>query len=336
MTGLKFTSGFASKFIMALAATLLATTLLVGALAGPCQAQDYPTRPVRMIVPFGAGGPADVAARLIGNFLQESFGQPIVIENRPGAGSVIGTLEAAKATPDGYTLLMMSNAQTVNESLVPARKYQLMRDLVAIAPINFSDLVIVVPPSVPAKTLQEFIALAKSQPGKLNYASSGQGTPYHMAGELFKTVAGVDLVHVPYRNSGEARSGIIGGQVQMMIDAVTTMAPNITQGQVRALAITGKARSDVLPDVPTVAEAGMPGYDATIWLGLMAPAGTPKPIIDKLNIAVNAAVKRPETVKLWAEQGAFPMSMTPEEFDKFLRDDIVKWAAVVKQIGDRP
>jgi tripartite-type tricarboxylate transporter receptor subunit TctC len=336
MTGLKFTSGFAPKCIVAVAATLLATTLLVGPLTGPSQAQDYPTRPIRMIVPFGAGGPADVAARLIGNYLQESFGQPIVIENRAGAGGVIGTLEAAKAAPDGYTLLMMSNAQTVNESLVPQRKYQLMRDLVAVAPINFSDLVIVVPPSVPAKTLQEFIALAKSQPGKLNYASSGQGTPYHMAGELFKTVAGVDLVHVPYRNSGEARSGIIGGQVQMMIDAVTTMAPNITQGQVRALAITGKARSDVLPDVPTVAEAGMPGYDATIWLGLMAPAGTPKPIIDKLNIAVNAAVKRPETVKLWAEQGAFPMSMTPEEFDKFLRNDIVKWAAVVKQIGDRP
>ena len=336
MTGLKFSSGFAPKFMVALAATLLATTLLVGSLAGPCRAQDYPTRPIRMIVPFGAGGPADVAARLIGNYLQESFGQPIVIENRAGAGGVIGTLEAAKAAPDGYTVLMMSNAQTVNELLVPQRKYQLMRDLVAVAPINFSDLVIVVHPSVPARTLQEFIALAKSQPGKLNYASSGQGTPYHMAGELFKTVAGVDLVHVPYRNSGEARSGIIGGQVQMMIDAVTTMAPNITQGQVRALAITGKARSDVLPDVPTVAEAGMPGYDATIWLGLMVPAGTPKPIIDKLNIAVNAAVKRPETVKLWAEQGAFPMSMTPEEFDKFLRNDIVKWAAVVKQIADRP
>ena len=332
----KFTRGFWPRFIPALAATLLTTALLAGPLTPSCQAQDYPTRPIRMIVPFGAGGPADVAARLVGNYLQESFGQPIVIENRPGAGSVIGTLEASKAAPDGYTLLMMSNAQTVNESLVPARKYQLMRDLVAIAPINFSDLVIVVPPSVPARTLQEFIALAKSQPGKLNYASSGQGTPYHMAGELFKTVAGVDLVHVPYRNSGEARSGIIGGQVQMMIDAVTTMAPNITQGQVRALAITGKARSDVLPDVPTVAEAGMPNYDATIWLGLMAPVGTPKPIIDKLNIAVNAAVKRPETVKLWAEQGAFPMSMTPEEFDKFLRDDIVKWAAVVKQIGDKP
>ncbi len=335
-TWLKFTRGFSPRFIPALAATLLTTALLAGPLTPSCQAQDYPARPIRLIVPFGAGGPADVAARLVGNYLQESFGQPTVIENRPGAGSVIGTLEASKAAPDGYTLLMMSNAQTVNESLVPTRKYQLMRDFTAVAPVNYSDLVIVIHPSVPAKTLAEFIALAKSQPGKLNYASSGQGTPYHMAGELFKTVAGVDLVHVPYRNSGEARSGIIGGQVQMMIDAVTTMAPNIAQGQARALAITGKTRSDVLPDVPTVAEAGMPNYDATIWLGILAPVGTPKPIVDKLNIAVNAAVKRPETAKLWAEQGALPMSMTPEQFDKYLRDDIVKWAAVVKQISDKP
>ena len=264
MALLKFSFEFAPKFVPALAATLLTTAFFAGPLTGSCQAQDYPTRPIRLIVPFGAGGPADVAARLVGNYLQESFGQPIVIENRPGAGSVIGTLEASKAAPDGYTLLMMSNAQTVNESLVPTRKYQLMRDFVAVAPVNYSDLVIVIHPSVPAKTLAEFIALAKSQPGKLNYASSGQGTPYHMAGELFKTVAGIDLVHVAYRNSGEARSGTIGGQVQMMIDAVTTMAPNIAQGQVRALAITGKTRSDVLPDVPTVAEAGMPNYDATI------------------------------------------------------------------------
>jgi tripartite-type tricarboxylate transporter receptor subunit TctC len=329
MTGLKFTR-------LRLAATLLATALLAGLLAAPGLAQDYPTRPIRIIVPFGAGGPADVAARLIGNILQEDFGQPMVIENRPGAGGVIGTLEAARSAPDGYTLLMMSNTQTANESLVPQRKYQLMRDLVAIAPINFADLVIVVHPSVPATTLKEFIALAKSQPGKLNYASSGQGTPYHMAGELFKTVAGVDLVHVPYRNSGEARSGIIGGQVQMMIDAVTAMAPNVSQGQVRALAITGNARSSVLPDVPTVAEAGLPGYEATIWLGLMAPTGTPKPVIDKLNAAVNAAIRRPEIVKLWTEQGAAPMSMTPEAFDKYLRSDIVKWAEVVKQFGDRP
>jgi tripartite-type tricarboxylate transporter receptor subunit TctC len=311
--------------------------VLAAALLGPtqCPAQDYPTRPIRIIVPFGAGGPADVTARLIGNVLQENFGQPIVVENRTGAGGVIGTQEAAKSPPDGYTLLMMSNTQTANESLAPQRKYELMRDLLPIAPINYSDLVIVVHPSVPAKTLQEFIALAKSQPGKLNYASSGTGTPYHMAGELFKTMAGIDVVHVPYRNSGEARSGVIGGQVQMMIDAVTTMAPNIGEKQVRALATTGKTRSGVLPEVPTADEAGVSGYDATIWLGLMAPAGTPRPIIDKLNAAVNAAIKRPDIVKLWTEQGAVAMSMSPDEFDKFLRGDIVKWAEVAKKF-DKP
>jgi len=211
----------------------------------------------------------------------------------------------------------------------------LMRDLVPIAPVNYSDLVIVVHPQVAAKTLQEFIALAKSQPGKLNYASSGQGTPYHMAGELFKTMVGIDVVHVPYRNSGEARSGVIGGQVQMMIDAVPAMAPNISAGQVRALATTGKARSSVLPDVPTAGEAGVGGYEATIWLGLMAPTGTPKPVIDKLNAALNEVVKRADIVKLWNDQGAIPMSMTPEEFDKYLRADIVKWADVVKTFADK-
>ncbi|TAI64503.1 tripartite tricarboxylate transporter substrate binding protein [Bradyrhizobium sp. Leo170] len=311
------------RFVLALAALLLAGSSSV--------AQDYPSRPVRIIVPFGAGGPADVTARQIGNILQENFGQPFVVENRTGAGGVIGTQEAAMASPDGYTLLMMSNTQTANESLVPQRKYELMRDLVSIAPVNYSDLVIVVHPSVPAKTLQEFIALAKAQPGKLNYASSGQGTPYHMAGELFKAMAGIDVVHVPYRNSGEARSGVIGGQVQMMIDAVPAMAPNVRENQVRALATTGQARSAVLPDVPTVIEAGISGYEATIWLGLMAPARTPKPVIDKINAAVNVAVKRPDIVKFWGAQGAVPMSMSPEEFDKFLRGDIVKWAGVVKK-----
>ena len=315
------------RLALALAAALFAT---------PSLAQDYPTRPVRVIVPFGAGGPADVAARLLGNILQENFGQPFVVENRTGAGGVIGTLEVAKAPPDGYTLLMMSNTQTANESLVPTRKYELMRDLAPIAPINSSDLVIVVHPQVAAQTLQEFIALAKSQPGKLNYASSGQGTPYHMAGELFKTMAGIDVVHVPYRNSGEARSGVIGGQVQMMIDAVPAMAPNVAGNQVRALATTGKTRSSVMAGVPTVIEAGLPGYEATIWLGLMAPTGTPKPIIDKLNAAVNAAVKRPDIVKLWTEQGAVAMSMTPEEFDKYLRGDIVKWTEVVKKFAVKP
>jgi tripartite-type tricarboxylate transporter receptor subunit TctC len=316
-----------------LALTLLALLLATLPLSPGAGADDYPNRPIRIVVPFGPGGPADVAARLLGNILQQSLGQPFVVENRTGAGGAIGTEQAAQSPADGYTLLMMSNTQTANESLVPPaqRKYELMRDLVPIAPINYSDLVIVVHPSVPAKTLQEFIALAKSQPGKLNYASSGQGTPYHMAGELFKTLAGIDLVHIPYRNSGEARSGVIGGQVQMMIDAVPAMAPNIGEHQVRALATTGKTRSNVLPDVPTVIEAGLPGYEATIWLGLMAPAGTPKPIIEKLNAAVNDMVKRPDIIKLWNEQGAVPMSMSPDAFDKFLRDDIVKWADVVKK-----
>jgi tripartite-type tricarboxylate transporter receptor subunit TctC len=218
-----------------------ATALLAALLAAPlcgAQAEDYPVRPVKIIVPFGAGGPADVAARLVANVFQETMGQPFVIENRTGAGGVIGTQEVAKAPPDGYTLLMMSNTQTANESLVPAaqRKYDLMKDLTPIAPINYSDLVIVVHPSVQAKTLAEFSTLAKSQPGKLNYASSGQGTPYHMAGELFKAMAGIDILHVPYRNSGEARSGVIGGQVQMMIDAVPAMAPNIAEKQVRRAA----------------------------------------------------------------------------------------------------
>jgi tripartite-type tricarboxylate transporter receptor subunit TctC len=191
----------------------------------------------------------------------------------------------------------------------------------------------VVHPSVPAKTVAEFIALAKSKPGQLNYASSGPGTPYHMAGELFKAMTGTDIVHVPHKASGEARNSVIGGHVQMMFDAVTTMMPNVQAGQVRALGTTGTKRSATTPDIPTIAEAGVPGYEATIWLGLMAPAETPKPIIDKLAAATNAFVKRPDILKLWKDQGALPMSMTPEEFDKYLRGDIAKWAEVVKKFN---
>jgi tripartite-type tricarboxylate transporter receptor subunit TctC len=314
------------KFALALCTVLVATQ---------SSAQEFPSRLVKIIVPFGAGGPADVAARLVGKVLQEDFKQPFIVENRPGAGAVIGTLEAAKAPADGYTLLMMSNAQTANESLLPQRNYDLMRDFVPVAPINTSDLVMVVHPAVQAKTLSEFIALAKANPGKLNYASSGQGTPYHMAGELFKVMTGTNIVHVPHRGSGEARNNVIGGQIEMMIDAVTTMAPNIAAGQVRALATTGTTRSSVLPDVPTVAEAGVPGYEATIWLGIMAPAGTPQPIVARLNAAINTAIKQPDVVELWAKQGAVPMSMTPAEFDKFLRGDIAKWATVVKTIDSK-
>jgi len=307
--------------------------LVAATLAGlmlPAGAQDYPTKPVRIVVPFAAGGPADVFARQLAQYLSESLKQSFVVEDQPGAGSIIGTNAVAHAAPDGYTLLAMSNTHTTNESLVPTKPFALMRDFVPVSPINYSDLVMVVHPSVAAKDLKEFIALAKSKPGGLNYASSGTGTPYHMAGELFKSMSGTDIQHVPYRGSSGARNDVIGGQVQMMFDAITTMAPNVQAGQVRALGTTGDKRSTVLPDVPTVAEAGVPGYEATIWLGIMAPKGTPQPIVDKLNAEIRKVVNAPAVKETWAKQGAVPMNMTPAEFGAYLEKDIVKWANVVK------
>ena len=296
----------------------------------PLLAQTYPTRPVKILVPFAAGGPADVYGRFMAQKLGDALGQSFVVDNKPGAGSVIGTDIAAKSAPDGYTLLLMSNAHTVNESLIPNKPFQLMRDFVAIAPINYSDLVLVANPAVPAANLKDLIAQAKAKPGKINYASSGPGTPYHMAGELFKSMAGIYLVHIPYRGSSGARTDVIGGQVDVMFDAVTTMSEQVKSGRVKALATTGKVRSDVLPDVPTLNEAGVPGYEATIWLGLMAPRGTPKAVVDKLNEAISKVTSLPETRQAWARQGAVPLVMTPEAFDKYARDDIAKWDKVIK------
>jgi tripartite-type tricarboxylate transporter receptor subunit TctC len=318
---------------MARPVALLVSLILTLVAAASAHAQSYPARPVRIIVPFAVGGPADIYARFIGAKLQEALGQPFVVENRPGAGAVVGSDAVAKSAPDGYTLLMMSNTHTVNETLIPKKPYELMRDLAPINGVNYSDLLMVVHPSVPANNLKEFLALAKAKPKELNYASSGPGTPYHMAGELFKAMAGVDIVHVPYKGSDGARTGILGGQVHMMIDAITTMAPNVSAGKLKALGTTGKSRSSVLPDVPTVSEAGVPGYEAGIWLGLMAPAGTPKPILERLNAEISRIIQAPEVKENWMKQGAAPMSMTLDQFDKFLRDEIVKWAKVVKVSG---
>jgi tripartite-type tricarboxylate transporter receptor subunit TctC len=309
---------------------LLALGLASAAALTPALAQSYPAKPVRIIVPFAAGGPADVYARFIAQRLQDSLGQSFVVDNRPGAGSVIGTDAAAKSAPDGYTLLLMSNAHTVNESLIPNKPFQLMRDFVAIAPINYSDLVLVATPALKGNTLKELINDAKARPGKLNYASSGPGTPYHMAGELFKSMAGVYLVHIPYRGSSGARTDVIAGQVDVMFDAVTTMAEQVKAGKVKALATTGRQRSEVLPNVPTLNEAGVPGYEATIWLGLMAPQGTPKAVVDKLNDAVSRIASQPDVKQAWGKQGAIPLVMSPEAFDKYTRDDIAKWARVIK------
>ena len=314
----------------------LTVAAVLAVAGGGVLAQDYPAKPVKIIVPFAAGGPADVYARFLGQRLSESLGQPFVVEDRPGAGSVIGTDAVAKSPPDGYTLLMMSNAQTVNESLIPNKPYALLRDFAPVAPVNYSDLVLVVHPSVQASSLADLIKLAKASPGKLNYASSGPGTPYHMAGELFKAMAGVDIVHIPYKGSSGARTDVLGGQVQMMFDAVTTMSEHAKAGQVRPLATTGKMRSSVLPNVPTMNEAGVPGYDAVIWLGIMAPKATPPAVVAKLNAEITKIVNRPEVRADWAKQGAVPMSMTPEEFARYTADDIAKWERIVKISGAKP
>jgi len=297
------------------------------------QAQAYPSRSVKIIVPFGVGGPADIYARFVGARLSDAMGQPFVVENRPGGGAVVGSDAVAKSAPDGYTLLMMSNTHTVNETLIPKKPYQLMRDLAPINGVNYSDLLMVVHPSVQPNNLKELIAQAKAHPGKLNYASSGIGTPYHMAGELFKVMAGVDIVHVPYKGSDGARTGILGGQVHMMIDAITTMTPNVRAGKLKAMGTTGKARSSVLPDVPTISEAGVPGYETGIWLGLMATAGTPRPVLERLNAEVAKVLNAADVKEGWGKQGAVPMSMSIEQFDRFLREDISKWAGVIKATG---
>ncbi len=310
-----------------------ATVLLATGLPGAAHAQAYPDKPITLIVPFGAGGSADVYGRFIAQRLQKELGQTVVVENRPGAGAVVGTQHVAKAAPDGYTLLLISNTHTVNESLIPNKPYQLMRDFIPVAPINDSDLVLVVKPALAVNTPQELVKLARSQPGKLNYASSGTGTPYHMAGELFKSMAGIDVVHVPYKSSGGARTDVMGGQVDMMFDAVTTMTEVIKSGKVRAVATTGKTRSGVLPDIPTMAEAGLPDYTAGIWLGVMAPKGTPPAVVDTLNRQIGKIVSQADVKDAWTKNGAVPLAMSPDEFGKYIEGDIVKWERIVKISG---
>lgn len=292
-------------------------------------ADDYPSRPVKIIVPFGAGGPTDVYTRAIAEELHKALHQPFVMENRPGAGTTIGTDLVAKAPPDGYTLLMVSGTQTVNETLYARKPYQLMRDLTPIAPLLDTDLVLVVHPSVPVKTLQELLALARAKPGTLNYGSSGPGSNYHMAGELLKNITGVDIVHVPYKGSTGARNDILSGQIQILFDSVPTMAPTIKAGMVRALGTSGSQRSAILPDVPTLSEAGAPGFQATLWVGFMAPKGTPQPIIEKLNREITKITQRPDIKAAWEKQGAKPFAMAQPQFATFMQAQVDKWAKVI-------
>jgi tripartite-type tricarboxylate transporter receptor subunit TctC len=305
------------------------TTLAGAAMTAAARGDDYPSRPVKIIVPFGAGGPTDVFVREIAVDLEQSLHRPFVIENRPGAGTTIGTDSVAQAAPDGYTLLMVSSTQTVNETLYKEKPYALLRDLVAIAPLEENDLVLVVAPSVPAKTLAELLALARAKPGTINFGSSGPGSNYHMAAELLKNLTGIDIVHVPYKGSTGMRTDILSGQIQMLFDSIPTMAPLVKSGMVRALGTSGLARSPILPDVPTIAEAGVPGFQFSQWTGFMAPKGTPQPVIDLLNMTISGILSRPDVKQAWDKQGATAMVMTQPEFAAFVAAQVAKWAKVI-------
>jgi tripartite-type tricarboxylate transporter receptor subunit TctC len=293
------------------------------------RADNYPSRPVKIIVPFGAGGPTDVFVRAIAVELQKSLQQPFVIENRPGAGTTIGTDFVAKATPDGYTLLMASSTQTVNKTLYKNKPYQLLRDLIPIAPLEENGLVLVVPPSLPAENLAELLALARAKPGTLNFGSSGPGSNYHMAAELLKNLTGINIVHVPYKGSTGMRTDILSGQIQMLFDSIPTMAPMVKAGLVRALGTSGTVRSPILPDVPTIAEAGVPGFKFSQWVGFMAPKGTPQPIIDLLHNTITGILSRPDIRQAWEKLGATPMVMTQPEFAAFMAAEVAKWAKII-------
>lgn len=298
-------------------------------------AAPYPAKPIRIIVPFAPGGGTDLTARLVGQRLSERFGQSVIIDNRPGAGTMLGTELALKSAPDGYTLMIASASHAINPTLYRKVNYDPIRDFAPITLAISFPFVIAMHPAIPVRSVKELIAHARANPGRISYASSGTGATNHLAGELFKSMAGVDIVHVPYKGSSEARIGVMGGQLEMMFDAITTMTPNIRAGRVRALGTTGKSRSRVLQDVPTVAEAGAPGYEATIWLGIMAPAGTTRAVIDRLNAEITKIVLRPEVKQAWNEQGAEPMTMSIGEFEKYLNEDIAKWTKVVKASGAR-
>ena len=308
-----------------------------GSLAAPAlRAQPaWPSRPIRIIVPFGLGGAADVAARFIADPLSQALGQPVVIENRPGAGGTIGTDMAAKAAPDGHTLVALGNTASANEVLIPHRGYVLLRDLTAVAPISIANNALAVHPGVPAATLPEFLALLKREPGRWNYAHSGTGTPYHLAGDLLMALAGVDLVGVSFRGSKEARTALLGGQVPVMFDGIPTIAPQIAAGRVRGLATTGAVRDPALPELPAVAEV-LPGFEYPIWIGLMMPAATPTPIVERLHAAVTAIVDAPSGRAAIRRMGAQPMVMTLAGYDAYLKRDGATLAKLLHDANIRP
>ena len=313
---------------IALAAAALAASMLA-----PASAQQFPDRPIKIIVPFGPGGFTDVAARILQKELAPAIGQSIIIENKPGAGSTIGTAEVSKAKPDGYTLVMISTAHVISPHLYKAMPYDPIRDFTPVMKLAEGPYVLVVHPSLNVKSVGELIAAAKKEPGKIDYASSGNGSAQHLVGALFTTMAGAQLNHVPYKGSNQAMNDVVGGQVKVSFVGVPNALPNLQNGKLKALGVSTRKRYAELPDVPTIEEAGVPGYDATIWLGLLAPPGTPREVVQKLNTEITRVLSAPEARKLMASAGVDVATSQPDEFGRLLQSELDRWGKVVRETG---
>lgn len=317
--------------------TLAAALAVAGfAIGNAAMAEGYPERTVRLVVPQSAGGGADILARTVAAKLSEAWGKQVIVENRPGAAGIIGTQGVAQAAPDGYTLLMGAiSTHAINRALYKDLSYDPVKDFEAITMVASAPLLVVVHPSVEANSVQELIALAKSKPGKLNFSSAGNGNSTHLAGELFKSMSGVEIVHVPYKGATPAEVGLMGGQVSLMFSSILSAMPHSKAGKMKALAVTSTKRSSVMPELPTVDETGLPGYDVNPWYGLFAPAGTPKDIVDKISREVVRTVQMPDVKKRFASLGADAAGNTPEQFASFIDAEIAKWDKVVKESGTK-
>ncbi len=306
------------------------------AMAPDASAQAYPNRAIRMVVPFAPGGGTDTNARIVAQKLSEQLNVPVVVDNRPGAGSMLGTELVVRAAPDGYTLLNVSPELTINPSLQPKIPYDALKDLAPVSQSVSSQYVLSTHPSVPVKSLKEFIALAKARPGQLNYGSSGVGSANHLAGVLFQGMTGTQLVHVPFKGAGPATIALMGGEIDFSFTSTTAAVAQVKLGRLRAIAVTGPKRFSEMPDIPTVSKAGVPGFVITGWFGVLAPAGTPREIVNKLSAEIVKVVKLPAVQERFASLGTVPVGSSPEEFAAFLRAEIEKWSRVVKASGARP
>jgi tripartite-type tricarboxylate transporter receptor subunit TctC len=316
-----------------LASSFVFFVSLFVAFVPPAFAQGYPSKPIKIIVPFGPGGFTDVAARILQKELAPAIGQAIIIENKPGAGSTIGTAEVSKSAPDGYTLVMISTTHVISPHLYKSMPYDPIKDFTPVMKLAEGPYVLVVHPSLNVKSVAELIALARAQPDTIDYASSGNGSSQHLVGALFCSMAKAPLSHVPYKGSSQAMNDVLGGQVKVSFVGVPNALPNLKNGKLRALAVSTKKRYPDLPDVPTLDEAGVTGYDATIWLGLLAPPGTPRDVVQKLNAAITKILSNPEAEKLMASAGVDVATSSPEEFTALMRSELDRWGKVVRETG---